>query len=64
MVGSLFIRSIDSAEHINIAMQGRGFDGKWRSISKLRIRRADLIFTVIAVSFILVLYIFIKPVLQ
>ena len=64
MVGSLFIRSIDSAEHINIAMQGRGFDGKWRSISKLRFRRADLIFTVVAVCFILVLYIFVRPALQ
>lgn len=64
MVGSLFIRSIDSAEHINIAMQGRGFDGKWRSISKLHIRRADLIFTVVAVCFILVLYIFVRPALQ
>jgi cobalt/nickel transport system permease protein len=64
MVGSLFIRSIDSAENINIAMQGRGFDGKWRSISKLRIRRADLIFTVVAVCFILILYVFVRPALQ
>jgi len=64
MVGSLFIRSIDTAEHINIAMQGRGFDGKWRSISKLKIRRADLIFALAAVFFILGLYIFIRPSLQ
>ena len=39
MLGSLFIRSIDTAERVNIAMQARGFDGKWRSISKLQIRR-------------------------
>ena len=64
MVGSLFIRSIDSAEHINIAMQGRGFDGKWRSISKLHIRRADVFFILVAVVFILGLYIFVRPVLQ
>jgi cobalt/nickel transport system permease protein len=63
MVGSLFIRSIDTAEHINIAMQGRGFDGKWRSISKLQIRRADLLFAIISVSFMLGLYIFLRPVL-
>ena len=64
MVGSLFIRSIDTAEHINIAMQGRGFDGRWRSISKLRIRRADLLFALASVFFMLGLYIFVKPVLQ
>ena len=38
MIGSLFIRSIDAAEHINIAMQARGFDGNWRTLSKLQIR--------------------------
>jgi cobalt/nickel transport system permease protein len=64
MVGSLFIRSIDTAEHINIAMQGRGFDGRWRSISKLQIRRTDLLFAAIAASFILGLYIFVRPILQ
>jgi len=63
MVGSLFIRSIDSAEHINIAMQGRGFDGKWRSISKLHIRRADVFFALVAVIYMLGLYIFVRPVL-
>lgn len=64
MVGSLFIRSIDTAEHINIAMQGRGFDGKWRSISKLQIRRADLLFALAALFFILVLYVFVRPALH
>ncbi len=64
MLGSLFIRSIDTAEHINIAMQGRGFDGRWRSISKLQIRRTDLLFVLMAASFMLGLYIFVRPVLQ
>jgi len=64
MVGSLFVRSIDTAERINIAMQGRGFDGRWRSISKLQIRRTDLLFAAISASFILGLYFFVKPVLQ
>ncbi|HUU17342.1 MAG TPA: cobalt ECF transporter T component CbiQ [Sedimentisphaerales bacterium] len=64
MLGSLFVRSIDTAEHINIAMQARGFDGHWRSVSRLRIRRADLLFALIAASFMLGLYIFVKPVLQ
>lgn len=64
MLGSLFIRSIDTAEHINIAMQSRGFDGRWRTLSSLRVRRCDLLFALIASSFILGLYIFVRPVLQ
>jgi len=64
MLGSLLIRSIDTAERINIAMQGRGFDGRWRSISKLQIRRTDLLFALMAASFMLGLYIFVRPVLQ
>jgi cobalt/nickel transport system permease protein len=64
MLGSLLIRSIDTAERINIAMQGRGFDGRWHSISKLQIRRTDLLFALMAASFMLGLYIFVRPVLQ
>jgi len=64
MVGSLFIRSIDSAENINTAMEARGFDGNWRTISKLRIRPADLLFIAAAGSFILTLHFFIRPALQ
>ena len=63
MLGSLFIRSIDTAEHISIAMQARGFDGSWRTLSKLQIRGADLLFTFIAALFISGLYIFVRPVL-
>ena len=64
MVGSLFVRSIDTAEHINIAMQARGFDGSWHTLSKLRIRRRDLLFLLTAASFMLGLYLLVKPVLQ
>jgi len=61
MVGSLLIRSIDTAERINIAMQARGFDRTWRSLSKLQIRRCDLLFALIAIFFMLGLYFFVKP---
>jgi len=64
MLGSLFIRSLDTAERINIAMQARGFDRNWRSISKLQIRRPDLFFILAAVSFLLGLHLFVKPFLQ
>jgi cobalt/nickel transport system permease protein len=61
MVGSLLIRSIDTAERINIAMQARGFDRTWHSLSKLQIRRCDLLFAFIAMFFMLGLYFFVKP---
>jgi cobalt/nickel transport system permease protein len=64
MLGSLFIRSIDTAEHISIAMQARGFDGNWRTISKLKVRLCDLIFVLAAVAFTSGLYFFVKPILQ
>jgi len=64
MVGSLLVRSIDTAERINIAMQARGFDGQWRSLSNLRIRYYDLLFALSAACFILGLYFFVRPVLQ
>jgi cobalt/nickel transport system permease protein len=61
MLGSLFIRSIDTAEQINIAMQARGFDRKWRTISKLQIRGSDLLFTAFAAIFLLGLQFFVRP---
>lgn len=64
MLGSLFIRSIDTAEHINIAMQARGFDGNWRSLSQLQFRRGDLIFILASATFVLVLYFFVGNILQ
>jgi cobalt/nickel transport system permease protein len=64
MLGSLFIRSIDSAERTSIAMQARGFDGNWRTLSALRIRRGDIAFVIIALSYTVGLYLFVRPVLQ
>ncbi len=64
MLGSLFIRSINTAEQINIAMQARGFDGRWRTISRLKIRSTDYIFAFIFICFIITLYFLVKPNLQ
>ena len=64
MLGSLFIRSIDTAEQINIAMQGRGFDGNWRTISRLKISNNDYIFGVFFAVFVISLYLFVLPVLN
>ena len=64
MLGSLLVRSIDTAERVSVAMQARGFDGNWRSVSKLQTRRSDLLFVLTAAIFILVLYFFVRPSLQ
>lgn len=63
MIGSLFIRSLDTAERVSIAMQGRGFDGRFRTLSEMKIRRADIIFCVSAGGFILLLHFFVRPIL-
>ena len=64
MLGSLFIRSIDTAERINIAMHGRGFDGNWRTISRLKISNNDYIFSVLFSVFVISLYFFAVPMLN
>jgi cobalt/nickel transport system permease protein len=61
MLGSLLIRSIDNAEHINMAMQARGFDGTWRTISKLKVRRADWLFVAAAAAFLLAVHFLVRP---
>jgi cobalt/nickel transport system permease protein len=63
MLGSLLIRSIDTAEHINIAMQARGFSGRWRSISRLSVGLSDFIFALTATAFMFGLYFFVRPIL-
>lgn len=63
MLGSLFVRSIDTAEHINIAMHARGFDGNWRTLSRRQIRTADCLFALAAAAFTFGLYFFVRPLL-
>lgn len=61
MLGSLLVRSIDTAEQINIAMQARGFDRKWRTISKLQLHASDLLFVAASAVFLLALQFFVRP---
>jgi len=58
MLGSLLISSIDTAGRINIAMQARGFDGNWHTVSHLRIGRNDYIFFLTAVCYMVALCFF------
>ncbi len=64
MLGSLFVRSVDTAERVNTAMHARGFDGRWRSISRSVICAQDYVFLTVSACFIFGLYFFIRPVLQ
>ena len=63
MIGSLLVRSIDTAENINVAMQARGFDGSWRTLTKLKIRDCDILFIIISSLYVFGLYFFIRPAL-
>ena len=63
MVGSLLLRSIDTAQNINIAMEGRGFNGSWRTVNRLRICLVDIIFACIVAVFLLILHFFVRPLL-
>ena len=55
MAGSIFIGSIDLAGRVNMAMQGRGFDGRFHRLSEMRIGRADFLFAVILVLYLVAL---------
>ncbi|HIJ71732.1 MAG TPA: cobalt ECF transporter T component CbiQ [Planctomycetes bacterium] len=52
IVGSIFIGSIDLAQRVSMAMQGRGFDGRFHRLGKKRIAGADYLFAAILALYI------------
>ena len=64
MLGSLLVRSLDAAQRTNMAMEGRGFSGRWSTIRRLKAGRGDLVFVFVWICFMLLLYLFIGPVLS
>ena len=52
IVGSIFIGSIDLAQRVSMAMQGRGFDGRFHRLGKMRITGADFLFAAILALYI------------
>lgn len=56
MVASLFIGSIDMAGRVNMAMQGRGFDGRFHRLGEMQIRIADYFFAAILTLYLVVLH--------
>ena len=53
MIGAMFLLSLESSERITIAMQARGFDGEFRTIHTLHIRRDDWLFAAMTVVFLI-----------
>ena len=52
MVGSLLVSTIETSEKINIAMISRGFDGRFRSLNRLKFQNRDYVFFAVAIVFI------------
>jgi cobalt/nickel transport system permease protein len=50
MVGLLFLRTLERAERIYLAMRGRGFDGEIRTLKRLRFTLRDLLFLFLFLS--------------
>jgi cobalt/nickel transport system permease protein len=61
MIGALFIDSIESAERVHIAMQARGFTGRFHSLRPLRITRPDGLFLLGFIVVCVVLHGVIRP---
>ena len=60
MAGALLVGSLERAERVSIAMQSRGFQGEWRSLSRGRIHKGDFLFVLLAAVFTLGLFIFVR----
>jgi cobalt/nickel transport system permease protein len=63
MIGSLLIRSVDSAERIGIAMAARGFDGRFRTVRTMRTSWRDAVFAAIFAVAMIVLQVVLGPAL-
>jgi len=61
MIGSLLMRSLDTAERISLAMQARGFSGRWHTLSTTRIGLGDWIFSATAFTYMLGLSLIFRP---
>ena len=56
MVGNLFAGSIDTAERIARAMQGRGFNGYFRTSSHTRFTWSDVVFAAALVCYLILIH--------
>ncbi|HML73535.1 MAG TPA: cobalt ECF transporter T component CbiQ [Anaerohalosphaeraceae bacterium] len=56
MIAALFIQSLESAERIYRAMQGRGFTGSFHALKPIRINRRDIYFIFVFIGICIFLH--------
>jgi cobalt/nickel transport system permease protein len=54
ITGALLIRSIERSERIHQAICSRGFDGRIRMLKDFRLKAADIVFALVAISIFLI----------
>jgi cobalt/nickel transport system permease protein len=64
MVGAMFIRSVETSQNIHIAMQARGFTGRFHSLRPMAITRRDAGFALAVAMFILAVWRWIGPMVE
>ena len=52
MIGTLCLGSIDTAARVNIAMKARGFNGHFQTLTQMKVKKADILFTTIAALYL------------
>jgi cobalt/nickel transport system permease protein len=63
MVGALFVRSIETSQKIQMAMQARGFTGTFHSLRPLRIGWRDVVFGVVFLAVFVFLHLWLRRIL-
>ncbi|MFI4912841.1 MAG: cobalt ECF transporter T component CbiQ [Sedimentisphaeraceae bacterium JB056] len=58
MIGSLLINSIDMAGRVGVAMEGRGFDGRIRTLRMMKFEAVDVLFVCISAMYMVCLRVF------
>ena len=53
VIGTLFSRTLDRSERVQLAMAARGYQGEPRSLSQLRFTGADAVFLVLVIVYLL-----------
>jgi energy-coupling factor transporter transmembrane protein EcfT len=52
VIGTLFIRTLDRSQRVQIAMAARGYRGELRCLNQLRFARADVVYLVLVVVYL------------
>ena len=54
VIGTLFVRTLDRSQRIHLAMAARGYRGEPHSLSQLRFARADAVFLLLVVVYLVI----------